>query len=466
MSAFVNVCRFTAASNGTVDFVVSAAVTGYQTPSSAGAVDQQKYSYRAENTAGTEWEIGTGLYTSGSATLARTTVIASSTGSKVNFTAAPQVALVELAADIGVLTNVRLAKTANYTFVNADKGVTIALGGSAYFTLTGNAASGYDANFVITVVNEDTARAKLISLNGLTSFRLWPGQTARIFNQNSAWLYDKPNRWKLPSAVTIFVDPSSGADSATTVDGMASGAAAYATVDFAYGQVQTEWDLNGQVVTCSLPAATITRTTAYSPTGPLVGQTSANQFDIHGQGTSSTILSTSTNGAYFVECFNGARVQVSNMQLLNTGVGGGALLVAEGQIWFKDIWFDIRSNSALDVAGPTSSIVYQGGNWTIIGGHTINIFAVSEDHGIIYLGGSPGLTISGSPAWTTAFVQGDLGGMIEGTGFTIALAGSPTGPRYNVGSMGIVFTGGSGGANFYPGNSVGTGATSSQGFYV
>jgi hypothetical protein len=71
------------------------------------------------------------------------------------------------------------------------------------------------------------------------------------------------------------------------------------------------------------------------------------------------------------------------------------------------------------------------------------------------------LTVSGSPAWTTGFVQADLGGMIDATNSTITAAAA-SGPRYNVGSLGIVFTGGSGGANFFPGNSNGPcGASSS-----
>lgn len=96
---FLDICRFTAASSGTGDFVVNTAVTGYQTPTSAGAVNGKVYRYRAESSDLTEWEGGYGAYTSGTTTLARTTVLFSSTGAKVNFTAAPQVAIVFLAED-------------------------------------------------------------------------------------------------------------------------------------------------------------------------------------------------------------------------------------------------------------------------------------------------------------------------------------------------------------------------------
>jgi phage-related tail fiber protein len=92
-----------------------------------------------------------------------------------------------LATGNSTWSNTRLAKTANYTVTNADKGATLALGGSAFFTVTLNAASGYDANFAITIVNEDANRGKRISPNGLTSFILWPKQTVRVFNQNNVW---------------------------------------------------------------------------------------------------------------------------------------------------------------------------------------------------------------------------------------------------------------------------------------
>jgi len=98
--AYVNVARFTAVSASSARFVVSAAVTGYQTPASAGAVDAATYSYRAENASLTEWEIGTGTYISTSAALTRTPSASTNGGAVVVFTTAPQVAITALAADL------------------------------------------------------------------------------------------------------------------------------------------------------------------------------------------------------------------------------------------------------------------------------------------------------------------------------------------------------------------------------
>lgn len=75
---------------------------GYQTPAGAGAVNAAVYSYRAESADLTQWEVGFGAYTVAGTVLARTTVLFNSLGTtaKVNFTVAPQVAVVALAEDL------------------------------------------------------------------------------------------------------------------------------------------------------------------------------------------------------------------------------------------------------------------------------------------------------------------------------------------------------------------------------
>jgi hypothetical protein len=113
LARFANSVQFTPVSAGTVDFVVSAAVPGFMTPALAGA-PSGVYKYRAESTDLSQWEIGEGTYTSGTTTLTRTTVLYNSAGTgsaagqsgagtKINFTVAPNVGLVQTAEDtIGV----------------------------------------------------------------------------------------------------------------------------------------------------------------------------------------------------------------------------------------------------------------------------------------------------------------------------------------------------------------------------
>jgi hypothetical protein len=98
---FLDDVFFLAASNGTGDFVVSGAITGYQTPAAGNAQDQLAYRYRAQSSDLSQWEVGYGIYTAGSTTLARTVVLFNSAGTtaKINFTLAPQVGITSLAED-------------------------------------------------------------------------------------------------------------------------------------------------------------------------------------------------------------------------------------------------------------------------------------------------------------------------------------------------------------------------------
>lgn len=101
MASIADVIKFTPTLGGLTDWILATAATGYRTPS-GNLTNGSTYSYRAESADKSEWEVGTGAWTSATSTLARTTVLYSSTGAKVNFTVAPVVGIVALAADIPV----------------------------------------------------------------------------------------------------------------------------------------------------------------------------------------------------------------------------------------------------------------------------------------------------------------------------------------------------------------------------
>ncbi len=93
---------FNAASGGTGNFVVASAVQGYNTPAQSSAVNGTLYHYAAQSHDLTQWEVGTGAYTSATSTLARTTIeFSTNSNAKVNFSAPPQVMITALAADFG-----------------------------------------------------------------------------------------------------------------------------------------------------------------------------------------------------------------------------------------------------------------------------------------------------------------------------------------------------------------------------
>lgn len=99
--AYLDGVYFRAASAGTGDFVVSAAITGYRTPADASAVNGGVYGYRAESDNLSEWEFGVTTYTVSGTSCSRT-VVGNSLGTtaKISFTAAPKVGFVELSSQL------------------------------------------------------------------------------------------------------------------------------------------------------------------------------------------------------------------------------------------------------------------------------------------------------------------------------------------------------------------------------
>ena len=68
---------------GTGTFTLAGAVSGFQSFSAIGNANTTYYAI----VGGTQWEVGLGTYTSSGTTLSRDTVLASSTGSKIDFAA-------------------------------------------------------------------------------------------------------------------------------------------------------------------------------------------------------------------------------------------------------------------------------------------------------------------------------------------------------------------------------------------
>lgn len=174
MTRLLNAVQFAATSSGTGDFVVSSAIQGFQTPSADGAINGETYSYRAQNSSMSEWEIGIGTWNSGTSTLARTTILASSTGSKVSFTAAPNVGLTPSKSDL-LTPNATATITKGYTVTPNNIGtfssftIDPALGNYQYgtnngaFTLT-NPASDCAVDLLVT----NGASAGSITFSGFT----------------------------------------------------------------------------------------------------------------------------------------------------------------------------------------------------------------------------------------------------------------------------------------------------------
>ena len=254
-------------------------------------------------------------------------------------------------------------------------------------------------------------------------------------------------RTRLSGDVAFYVS-STGSD--TTGDG--SSALPWATIGKVYAHAQKNLDLAGFAVNCYLQDA---YTTGDILVGPLAGAKGPHSFVIRG-----TADDRSRMFSGYVYAQNGAQCRLRYLQAQPSF--GSCVVVTDGVVEFGDININTFGNGPMfNAAGPRAK-VRQVGPCTLVGVASCRHVFIAEMGAHIELPES--FDIAGAPAWTSAFVQADLGGRIDGTGFSCG-AGAATGSRYTAASLGIVFTGAAAGSsdpNFYPGSLPGS---SAGGFY-
>jgi hypothetical protein len=159
-TSYINGVVFTPVSNSTVDFVVSAAVTGWQTPAGATAVDGSTFRYRAASADLSQWEDGTGVYTVSTTTLTRATVKQNSLGTtaKINFLVPPQVSITvfddDLTAFVSNTDSRVLSGNLNFTGTNS------------YFSTGWFVTANVSANTTALIVNNTILTASLLTIGG------------------------------------------------------------------------------------------------------------------------------------------------------------------------------------------------------------------------------------------------------------------------------------------------------------
>jgi hypothetical protein len=355
----------------------------------------------------------------------------------------------------GVVSGTGLVKTGPYTVANADKSKIIELDGATFYTLTLSAASGYDADFIITVANTDTTRAKTIAPAGLTSFLLFPGQSCIVFNASGTWMILGPGRWKPPPNLTLNVNSSVGNDAN---DGLATGSGnALATAQAALDMIANSFDFS-----CS-PSFTTTITVllgANDTTGlhwgphDLVGSISGGGITLDGGG-----FSMSATGDAAIHLFFGAVMYIQNITL-NNNAGAAALTLEHCSKAFikSGVTFaggaagshmQVMSNSSLEIDN----------NYSFNGNAGAHILA--QDGGLVRCFATATATANATFTWTVIASNGAIIDFTNGA-FSIG-AFTITARRWEADNLGLVVSATGAPNTFFPGSSNGTTSGGGQG---
>lgn len=373
-----------------------------------------------------------------------------------------------LNGNIGALTGAYLNTRSAYTGANSlqttDCFKTVALGGSAFYTFTINAASGYNAACHSVIVNEDnvcptngasTCRGKNIAINGYASFILWPGQMFRLVNQNNIWQFNQPGRWSPLVGMTWHINHASGNNNN---DGLATGAGAFATIQRCIDVMEGLIDFGQANIgpTCKNDAETFTENNAIH-THPLTGY---HVISVTGDTTtpSNVVWQVSGTGNTAYQGRDTGMGIITGFKFVSTGTGNnfiqaGQLAVAD----FGSIEFGSNSSGYDIQLTPGGSANYFGGTLSITGDMAGWILGTGEGHVLM-----DGATVSIPNARTfTNFLQLGPLTMVSATGMTFTGAGAgagSTGRKYSVSLNSVLSLSGT----VLPGATAGVTATGGQ----
>lgn len=165
------------------------------------------------------------------------------------------------------------------TVGNQHDGLTLNLGGGAFYALTFPSGALLNPNFRCVIVNtETTPIGKGIAGTSEGPFLLYPGESYLVFNDNGTLrlLGGGVKRYK-KAGIALFVDKNNGSDNPQIADGLATGTRAYKTIGAALTALFQNFDHNQSFPTVTIAAQVYFESITVA--GALVG---ANVFFLMG----------------------------------------------------------------------------------------------------------------------------------------------------------------------------------------
>lgn len=322
-----------------------------------------------------------------------------------------------------------------------------AAGTQGYFT-KGDPSVGAAA----TIVDQDwlnRVQEELMSI--LTAAGTVPSKTT--YNQvltslQALFVLPANTRKKLTGSTTYYIATTGNDSTGTGAIG-----APWLTIQHAITYIQQNIDSAGYTITISVADGTYTGSAVVAQ--PIVG---GGTLLIQGNTTTPTncIISTTTQAPFTI--LNKSIVSIAGFKLTTTSAHGivadsGAVINITGPMNYGAC----GGGSTQIVSQSTGSLITISGNYTISGGAACHMQLTNSAE--INCVAANTITVTGTPAFSQAFIQNSscATALIQSQTYS----GSATGVRYNVTLNGIINTG-AGGANYFPGNSVGTTSTGGQ----
>jgi hypothetical protein len=253
-------------------------------------------------------------------------------------------------------------------------------------------------------------------------------------------------RERLTAARTYYVR-TDGSDSNNGLTNTAGGA--FLTIQHAANVVSNTLDLGANSVTIQVADGAYNAAVVL---GPFLG---SSTVIVRGNTTTpANVTITTTATALQAHYAGDYRWHVEGFKISTSGSFNDCLRATRSTLSFQAI--DFASAGGNHVQAAYGSLVNCTGNYTISGGAVHHLYA--------YIGGivemrSVTATLTGSPAFSTAFAEAYASGLVEAVGITFS--GTATGKRYQATANAVVQSGG-GGANYFPGNAAGTLASGGQ----